>query len=392
MKKFALIIMLALTLSGFLLGVVQVSNTAYALETENKSGISDSAKASFMIDYATGSVICAKNETEQLQIASMMKIMTALITFEEIDNGKLSVDDDVVISENAHSQGGSQVFLDAGATQKVGQLIESVIVASANDSCVALAEHIAGSVEGFVVRMNQKAAELKMENTHFSNCTGLPASENFSCAKDVATMMRALVSHRDYFNYSQVWLKDFEHQSGRKTTMTNTNKLIRFYKGCDGGKTGFTNEAGFCLSATAERDGMRLIAVVIGEKDSKTRFKDVSEMLNYGFANYENTVFMDTQTEIQNNVEVKKGKVSEAVLKLDTPLVSFAKRGKTNGYEVKYELPETIKAPLKVGDKVGKAYLVKDGEVIGESNVIIAKDIEKSTFIDDLRRIFGLHK
>lgn len=392
MKKFALIIMLALTLSGFLLGVVQVSNTAYALETESKSGISDSAKASFMIDYATGSVICAKNETEQLQIASMMKIMTALITFEEIDNGKLSVDDDVVISENAHSQGGSQVFLDAGATQKVGQLIESVIVASANDSCVALAEHIAGSVEGFVAKMNQKAAELKMENTHFSNCTGLPASENFSCAKDVATMMRALVSHRGYFNYSQVWLKDFEHQSGRKTTMTNTNKLIRFYNGCDGGKTGFTNEAGFCLSATAERDGMRLIAVVIGEKDSKTRFKDVSEMLNYGFANYENTVFMDTQTEIQNNVEVKKGKVSEAVLKLDTPLVSFAKRGETNGYEVKYELPETIKAPLKVGDKVGKAYLVKDGEVIGESNVIIAKNIEKSTFFDDLRRIFGLHK
>ncbi|MGN0795696.1 MAG: D-alanyl-D-alanine carboxypeptidase family protein [Christensenellales bacterium] len=390
MKKFGLVIMLALTLSVVLFGTAFTTATAYASTVENS--ITDSAKASFMIDYATGSVISAKNENERLQIASMMKIMTALITFEEIDAGRLSMTDEVVISENAHSQGGSQVFLDAGATQRVEQLIESVIVASANDSCVALAEHIAGSVEGFVVKMNEKAAELNMENTHFANCTGLPASENFSCAKDVATMTRALISHPDYFKFSQVWLKDFEHQSGRKTTMTNTNKLVRFYKGCDGGKTGFTNEAGFCLSATAERDGMRLIAVVIGEKDSKTRFKDVSNMLNYGFANFENTVFMDTQTEIENSVEVKKGKTTTAKLKLDSPLVSFAKRGETDGYEIKYELPETVKAPLNVGDKVGKAYLVKDGAVICESNVVIAEKIEKATFIDDLRRIFGLHK
>lgn len=390
MKKFVLIVMLALALSAFVFGTAFVGSSDVAMaDTE---GVTDSAKASYMIDYATGSVISAKNEYERLQIASMMKIMTALLTFEEIDAGRLSFEDDVVISENAHSQGGSQVFLDAGATQKVGQLLESVIVASANDSSVALAEHIGGSVENFVAKMNARAKELKMENTHFANCTGLPASENFSCAKDVATMTRALVSHPEYFNFSGVWLKDFEHQSGRKTTMTNTNKLVRFYKGCDGGKTGFTNEAGFCLSATAERDGMRLIAVVIGEKDSKTRFKDASNMLNYGFANFENTVFMNTETEIENNVEVKKGKSTTAKLKLDAPLVSFAKRGETEGFEVKYELPQTVKAPLKVGDKVGKAYLVKDGVVIGEANVIIAQNIEKSTFIDDLRRIFGLHK
>lgn len=390
MKKFVLIVMLALALSAFVFGTAFVGSSDVAMaDTE---GVTDSAKASYMIDYATGSVISAKNENERLQIASMMKIMTALLTFEEIDAGRLSFEDDVVISENAHSQGGSQVFLDAGATQKVGQLLESVIVASANDSCVALAEHIGGSVENFVAKMNARAKELKMENTHFANCTGLPASENFSCAKDVAIMTRALVSHPEYFNFSGVWLKDFEHQSGRKTTMTNTNKLVRFYKGCDGGKTGFTNEAGFCLSATAERDGMRLIAVVIGEKDSKTRFKDASNMLNYGFANFENIVFMNTETEIENSVEVKKGKSTTAKLKLDAPLVSFAKRGETEGFEVKYELPKTVKAPLKVGDKVGKAYLVKDGVVIGEANVIIAQNIEKSTFIDDLRRIFGLHK
>ena len=235
MKKFVLIVMLALALSAFVFGTAFVGSSDVAMaDTE---GVTDSAKASYMIDYATGSVISAKNENERLQIASMMKIMTALLTFEEIDAGRLSFEDDVFISENAHSQGGSQVFLDAGATQKVGQLLESVIVASANDSCVALAEHIGGSVENFVAKMNARAKELKMENTHFANCTGLPASENFSCAKDVAIMTRALVSHPEYFNFSGVWLKDFEHQSGRKTTMTNTNKLVRFYKGCDGGKT-----------------------------------------------------------------------------------------------------------------------------------------------------------
>lgn len=357
-----------------------------------KANISDSAKASLLMDYATGTVIYSKNETERLPIASMMKIMTVLLTLEEIDKGNIKLDDKVTVSENAASQGGSQVFLDANEEQTVGALLESIIVASANDSCVALAEHISGSVEGFVAKMNERAEQLKMDNTHFANCTGLPSPENYSCAKDVATMTRELVKHPTYFEYSKVWLKDFEHNSERKTTMTNTNKLIRFYKGCDGGKTGFTNEAGFCLSATAERDGMRLIGVVIGEKDSKTRFKDASNMLNYGFANYENKVYLDTETEIKNDIELKKSKQDTCKIVVDSPLVSFAKRGDESGFEIKYELPKSIKAPKKKGEKIGKAYLVKDGVVVDESNVVLKENLDKSSLLDDLKKLFGLHK
>ena len=232
----------------------KIANGAVDFKTVGKSG--------FLVDVATGTVLYSRNEKERLPIASMVKIMTALLTLEEVDSGRLALDDDVRISENAASMGGSQVFLDAGTTHKAGDLLKTVIVASANDSCVALAEHIDGCVEGFVARMNAKAKQLGMTDTVFKNCTGLPAAESFSSARDVSIMFRELIKHPVFFEYARVWLEDYKHPDGRTTTITNTNKLVRFYEGCDGGKTGFTSEAKFCLCATAKKNGMRVVAVV----------------------------------------------------------------------------------------------------------------------------------
>lgn len=193
-------------------------------------------KSAYLVDYATGTVLYSRKENERLPIASMVKIMTSLLTLEAADRGDISLDDEVEVSQNAASMGGSQVFLDAGSKHKASELLKTVIVASANDSCVALAEHVCGSVENFVARMNARAKELGMNDTSFKNCTGLPAAESFSSAKDVSIMFSQLIKHDKFFEYAKVWLEDYKHPDGRATTITNTNKLVRFYQSCDGGK------------------------------------------------------------------------------------------------------------------------------------------------------------
>ncbi|MGN0822839.1 MAG: D-alanyl-D-alanine carboxypeptidase family protein, partial [Candidatus Gallimonas sp.] len=229
-------------------------------------------KSAYLCDFDTGTVVYRQNETERLPIASMCKIMTLLLSFEAVDDGALSYDEQIVISDRAAGMGGSQVFLDANLAYSAEQLMKSVAVCSANDSCVALAERIAGSEEAFVEKMNARARELGAENTLFANCTGLPREPQYSCAQDVSVMLRALLTHGKYYEFSKVWLEDFAHPDGRTTSMTNTNKLIRFYKGCDGGKTGYTAQAGFCLASTAKRGDTRLVSVVIGAESSDKRF------------------------------------------------------------------------------------------------------------------------
>ena len=255
------ILLCVLLVSAFVLASVFAMNTSVC---EAATDFKTVGKSAYMVDYATDTVLYARNENERLPIASMVKIMTSLLTLEAVERGDISLDDDVEISQNSASMGGSQVFLDAGTTHKAGELLKTVIVASANDSCVALAEHISGSVENFVAKMNARAKELGMNDTSFKNCTGLPAAESFSSAKDVSVMFRQLVKHKEYFEYAKIWLEDYKHPDGRTTTITNTNKLVRFYQGCDGGKTGFTSEAKFCLCATAKKSDMRVVAVVIG--------------------------------------------------------------------------------------------------------------------------------
>ena len=362
--------------------IATFASTADMFVAEAATDFRSIGKAAYLIDYGTGSVIYARNENDRLPIASMMKIMTVLLTFEAVERGEASLDDDVAVSENASSMGGSQVFLDANTTHKLGDLLRTVIVASANDSCVAIAEHLECSVEGFVAKMNARAKELGMNNTSFKNCTGLPAAEAYSSARDVSVMFSKLMKYPVYFEYAKVWLEDYAHPDGRKTTITNTNKLVKFYNGCDGGKTGYTSEAKFCLSATAMRNGMRVIAVVIGADSSKVRNSAVSAMFDYAFANYSNQILLKAGENMENNLEVTGGKSNRIALTVDRDLTQFISKQDSGKYEVKVELPGSVKAPVKAGDAVGKAYLVKDGVVVNEVTVVANETVERMSLFD----------
>lgn len=344
-------------------------------------------KSAYMVDYATGTVLYARKENERLPIASMVKIMTSLLVLEAEERGNISLDDQVEVSQNSASMGGSQVFLEAGSKHKARDLLKTVIVSSANDSCVALAEHICGSVEGFVARMNARAKELGMNDTVFKNCTGLPAAESFSSAKDVSKMFGELIKHNEYFDYSKVWLEDYKHPDGRTTTITNTNKLVRFYQGCDGGKTGFTSEAKFCLSATAKKNDMRVIAVLIGADNSKVRNAAVSAMFDYAFSNFSNEILLKSGENLDIRLSVSGGKQNDIAIGVDRDVARFIARDDNAKYEVKYRLPSSVKAPLKKGDKVGEAYLLKDGIVIDKVNVVANENAERMSFFDAIGEI-----
>ncbi len=344
-------------------------------------------KACYLVDCATGTEMYSSRATDKLPIASMVKIMTSLLALEAVDKGELSLDEMISVSERASSMGGSQVFLDSGMEYKASELIKSIVVASANDSCFAIAERLSGSVEDFVADMNARAKELGMTNTNFVNCTGLPAPESYSCAKDVSIMFRELIKHPAYFEFSGIWHEEFSHPDGRTTSMTNTNKLIRHYNGCDGGKTGFTSEAKFCLSATAERNGLRIVAVVIGADSSKERFASVSDLMNYAFANYTLKIIKAKDECIENSVAVLNGKEKTVNLSVAEDIAALVKKGDDGEYQVRYEIPSSMGAPIKSGQQVGKAYLTRNGEVIREYQIVARDDVNKANYYDLLKRV-----
>lgn len=361
--------------------------SAVFVPTARAEGFSAEGRSAYLVDAVTFTPLYAKNENERLPIASMVKIMTVLLTLEAVDRGELSLDEKVPVSENAASMGGSQVFLDAGTEHRVGDLLKSVIVASANDSCVALAERVSGSVEGFVSDMNARAAELGMKDTRFANCTGLPAAESFSTAHDVALMFREVIRHPVYFEDAGVWLEDYVHPDGRTTVMTNTNKLVKFYNGCDGGKTGFTSEAKFCLAATAERDGMRVIAVVAGADSSKSRFNAVSSMFNHAFGSFKAEKLLGAGELAAQRVKVAGGKERSVGVTVNEDIVRLAPRSDKAAAELRLELPDKVKAPVRKGDVVGKGYLVVDGTAVREFDLVAAEDVARASIWDLFRRI-----
>ena len=354
--------------------------------TMASSEVQITSKSAFLMDYASGQALYAKNEKEHLPVASMVKMMTILLTLEEIDQGNLTLDDMITTSENASGMGGSQVFIDPYVEYRAEDLLKSVIVSSANDASVALAEHISGSENAFVVKMNERAEELGMADTNYVNCTGLPAPEQYSCAKDSAILLREVAEHELYHKYSTIWMDELTHPSGRKTELVNTNRLIRYYEGCDGGKTGSTNEAGCCLSASAKRKNMRLVSVVIGAKNSQTRFNECSSLFNYGFANFESKNLL-SQNEVAKEIAVNKGKVSTASVYASEDFSVVGKKGEDGGYSVDYNLPSQINAPIKSGDVVGKAIVSKNGEVIKEVDLVMREDVQKLSFKDCLDHI-----
>ena len=349
-----------------------------------QSELALSARSSCLMEYQTGEILFAENETERLPIASMCKIMSLLLVFEHMETGALKADDVVTVSEDAAHMGGSQAFLEAGGQYPAGELLKSVIVASANDSTVALAEEVAGSEEAFVAEMNRRAGELGMENTNFTNCTGLPRPGQYSCARDVALMSRALFSHPGYFEYSRIWMDKIEHEGGRQTELTNTNKLVRFYKDCDGGKTGYTSEAGHCISATARRNEMRLIAVVIKEPDSQTRFEDVKTMFGYGFANYTAKKLVSAEQPLETPLSVVGGKEDAVSVIPAKDYFVFAKRGEDGDYATEILLPDCVKAPLKQGEEVGKIRVLSGQKVVAEVPLLSAQEVLPRSFGDSL--------
>ena len=344
------------------------------------------SKSACLVDYASGDVLFEKNGEAHLPVASMVKMMTILLTLEEIENGSLTEETMITTSENASGMGGSQVFIDPYVEYSAGDLLKSVIVASANDASVALAEHISGDEKNFVTKMNEKAKELGMNNTNYVNCTGLPAPEQYSCAKDCAIVLKKVTEYDIYHKYSTIWMDELVHPSGRKTGLVNTNRLVKYYDGCDGGKTGSTNEAGCCLSASAKRNGMRLISVIIGANNSQTRFNECAKLFNYGFANYVNQTLVDSAKPVFN-LPVNKGKVDNVDVYAKEDFSSVVKKGDKLTYDVKFDNPDKIKAPTKNGDIIGRAIISKDGNVVKEIELIVKSDVEQLSLKDCIDKV-----
>lgn len=348
--------------------------------------LTPTAKSAILIDYATGEVLYEKNADERLAPASMTKIGSMLLIMEAIDSGKLSVDDEVTISEEAASMGGSQIFLEAGEVYTVHDLLKGVAIASGNDAVVALAEKLAGSQGAFVDMMNKRFKELGANNTNFVNAHGLDSEGHYSTARDMATIARELLKHEKILEYTSIYEEYLEKNDGTKTWLVNTNKLVRFYDGVDGLKTGFTETAGYCLTATAKKDDFRLISVVMGEDSTENRSSDTVKLLNYGFNTYKiNTI--KTKDEVLGKVRVERGKENFAEIVLLEDATELLKNTEdVSNYEFNLKV-DTIKAPVKPGDIVGSAEIIdNDGNIIDEVDVTVKKEIKKASLLDYMFR------
>ncbi len=332
------------------------------------------APSAVLMDAATGTVLAEKNAHERLAPASVTKIMTLLLVMEALDEGRISMDDTVTASEAAAAKGGSQVYLEVGERMSMDEMLKSVVVSSANDCATALAEHVAGSEAAFVERMNARAAELGMHETHFVNCTGLDdtpdAAEHLTSAYDIAVMSRELLKHERIRSYTTIWMDTVR---GGRFGLTNTNKLVRFYEGTTGLKTGYTSSAGHCLSASAERDGLELIAVVLHCASSADRFTSAKALLNYGFANF--ALVRPEPEEALTPLRVRLGTSEKLtpVLRDSAPLLT--KKGAQ--IEKTVSLPEQIDAPVAAGQQLGTLTLTADGEVLAELALIAPETVER---------------
>lgn len=361
---------------------------AAQVETESLSVI--------LMEVTTGTVLAEKNAQEQRSPASITKIMTLLLIFEELEKGTLHLEDEVITSAHAKSMGGSQVYLEEGEKQTVETMIKCIVVASGNDASVAMAEHIAGSEAGFVDKMNQKAKELGMKDTHFEDCCGLTDSDgHYTTAEDVARMSRELITkYPQILKYSSIWMENITHVTAQGTKefgLTNTNKLIRSLDGCVGLKTGSTSKARFCVSAVAKRENLMLLAVVMGAPDSKIRNRDAASLLNYGFGSCQ--MYEDDNEEKLSPAPVHRGVEDTVKCRILEPFCYLDMEGRNlENIEKEIQIKEGITAPVKKGDVLGKAVFMLDGEVIGETDIIATENVEKAGFFDYLKKILIIRK
>lgn len=357
------------------------------LPMKAEAPITLTSPSAILCEASTGQVIFEKNADERRPVASVNKVMTILLTLEAVDEGRVSLEDQVTVSPRAASMGGSQAFLDAGERYKLSELLKTVIVASANDSAVALAEHLAGTEESFVRLMNARAEELGLTNTHYANCTGLPAQEHYTTARDVAKLSAQLDLHPIYYRYSTIWMDEIKHRGGRVTSLTNTNRLIRFYPGCDGYKTGSTNEARYCVSATAKKEGMRLIAVVLGTPAGQTRFDEARAMLEYGFANVQLVTPIAQGQALDMAVPVRLGGRDEVSVLSGGTCSLLERRGEKNALSLEAALVEKVNAPVYAGDVLGEIRVKRGDEVVAVVPAVAAEDVQLPGMVDALIRI-----
>lgn len=348
-----------------------------------------SGASALLAELSSGQIIFAENADEMVPVASVIKAMTILLAIEAVENERAALEDIVTTSPAASGMGGSQILLDTGEQQTYSQLLKSVIVGSANDSSVAIAEYLYGSEELFVNYMNERGRELGLTNTVFKNVTGLPASGQYTTARDIARISMELYRKPLYYDYSTIWLEDFDHHDGRMTQLTNTNKLIRLYDGCDGGKTGSTNEAGYCMTATAQRGGMRLVSVVLGANASSERFDSVARMFDYGFANYRLYPVAERGTPIKGELPVSGGDKKAVRLVLDGDLTLLILKGGEQHVELSPNIPESLSAPLELGEKVGTVDVRLGDRVVGSLPVVTAEAVTATGLRHVLKRILS---
>ena len=355
------------------------------VKAEEIEDLAPNAKSAIMIEASTGEILFQKNAYEKLPPASRTKMMSILLILEEIEKGNLKWDDEVVASETAASMGGSQIFLEAGEKMTVTELLKGISIASGNDATVAMAEKIAGTEEAFVKRMNERAKTLGLKNTHFVNSTGLDIDNHYSSAYDMSLIAKELVKHDKILEFTGTYEEYLRKDSDNPFWLVNTNRLVRFYKGVDGLKTGYTSSAGYCLTATAKREDMRLITVVMNEPDTSKRSSDTTKMLDYGYNVYTVENIIDNSTTIDKK-KVELGKKEEVdIISKETITILSKKSDKDRNIVYKANIDKIV-APVKKGDKVGTIDILEDNKVISTIEATVKEDINKASIFTILYR------
>jgi serine-type D-Ala-D-Ala carboxypeptidase (penicillin-binding protein 5/6) len=346
-----------------------------------------SAKTHILMDYSTGMIISEENSRLALDTAGITRAMTILIVLEEIENGAINLNESITISKKASSMGGTQVFLRANQDYKTEDLIKAAIVASANDACMALAERIAGSNEGFVDLMNQRANELGFVNTVFTNATGINDINQKTCAYDMAVLAKELIKYELLFAYSDIYMDEFMHPDEDYTEMVNANKLIRFYDGADGVATGSSKEAGYCLIATAKKGSSRYIYVSLGSSNSNIRFDDAKCIMDYGFNNYKTKRIVKENQVVKKDVLLADAEVKSISLYASKEANILIKNGEEQKISTRIEIDEPLTAPIKKGQKCGELIVESNGELIEKIDIIAGIDVAKKTYKIALNKI-----
>ncbi|MFC0558256.1 D-alanyl-D-alanine carboxypeptidase family protein [Halalkalibacter alkalisediminis] len=356
---------------------------------EPQAKLAEKASSAIVIERDTGEVIFDKNSHEKLPPASMTKIMTMLLIMEAIDKGALAYDDKVRTSEYAASMGGSQVFLEPGEEMSVKDMLKAIAVASANDASVAMAEHIAGTEDEFVAMMNTKVKELGLENTNFMNTNGLPAENHYTTAYDLAVISKELLKYEDITKFTGIYEDYLREDTDEKFWLVNTNKLVKFYPGVDGLKTGFTREAMYCLTATAEKNGMRVITVIMGAPSPKERNAQITSMLDYAFSQYQTHKLYD-RDHILADVEVNKGDKNTIPVVTSESVSILTKKGvKVDDVVERLEIEANLHAPIKQGEIIGTLFIEREGEILSETPLIAGDDVYEASWWKLFKRVIA---